>query len=179
MLLISLVFFSSLPSPSLAATAHRCHPDDYKALMRIKDLGNPYDAISWETNTDCCDWNNLGCGEITNRVEFIDFSRADLSGQIPSSVADLPYLLSLIIRKNPNITGTIPSSILKLKRLTSLWMDWNSLSGPIPNFINSPVPSLRLYRISNYSELSFLAETNSPVQSQNHLGNSIVLPISI
>ena len=136
LLLISLVFFSSLPSPSLAATSHRCHPDDYKSLMKIKkDLGNPYYLTNWQTNTDCCEWYSLHCDERTNRVYSLSLSNADLSGQIPSSVAGLPYLLSLTIRKNANITGTIPSSILKLKRLNMLWMDYNSLSGPIPNFI--------------------------------------------
>ncbi|MCL7031115.1 hypothetical protein MKW94_029717 [Papaver nudicaule] len=132
-----LLFLSTaLVSPSLGALG-KCNPSDYKALMNIKkSLNNPYHLASWVPNTDCCNWYVVECDPKTNRINQLALFQGNISGQIPSSVGDLPYLETLVFRHLTNVTGSIPQSITKLKHLKMLRLSWTNLSGPIPNFLN-------------------------------------------
>ncbi|RZC56917.1 hypothetical protein C5167_015772 [Papaver somniferum] len=138
LVLLFLATTTILISPSHSALG-KCNPSDYKALMNFKKSLSPYESswelTSWVQNTDCCDWHGVGCGDKTNRVEELYISASDISGQIPSSVCDLPYLVSLVFSKSKNITGSIPQSITKLKTSHSA-LSSMSLSGPVPNFLN-------------------------------------------
>ncbi|MCL7044662.1 hypothetical protein MKW94_010648 [Papaver nudicaule] len=136
-----LIFFVTttiLISPSLGALG-KCNPSDYKALRSIKkSFYKPYILDSWAPNTDCCNnnWIGVRCDDKTNRVNQLFMFIGELSGQIPSSVGDLPYLESLVFRHYKNITGSIPQSITKLKHLGMLDLSDMSLSGPIPHSLN-------------------------------------------
>ncbi|KAI3876688.1 hypothetical protein MKX03_034197 [Papaver bracteatum] len=129
---------TTLISPSLG-DLRKCNPSDYKALMNIKKSLSPSelsnDLTSWVQNTDCCDWRGLSCDDKANRVAKLYFG-GEISGKIPSSVGDLPYLVSLTFRNIKNITGSIPQSVTKLKHLNSLDLTYLSLSGPVPNFLH-------------------------------------------
>ncbi|MCL7021652.1 hypothetical protein MKW94_023338 [Papaver nudicaule] len=104
-----------------------------------KSLNNPYEFVSWKPNTDCCKkWSAVNCDPKTNRVNELSWlisSSGELFGQISSSIGDLPYLETLVLR-HLNITGTIPRSITKLKHLKELDLSDLSLSGPVPSFLN-------------------------------------------
>lgn len=50
---------------------------------------------------------------------------------------DLPYLETIYLHKQPNLTGNIPRSLLKLKNLQYLTLSYNNLSGPIPVFLGN------------------------------------------
>ncbi|MCL7035502.1 hypothetical protein MKW94_007258 [Papaver nudicaule] len=136
---LSLLLLSAtiLISPSLGALG-KCNPSDYKALMSIKNsLNNTSILDSWAHNTDSCNnWIGVRCDDKTNRVNDLFLFIGELSGQIPSSVGDLPYLISLAFRHYKNITGPIPQSITKLKHLVMLDLSDMSLSGPIPHFLD-------------------------------------------
>ncbi|KAI3876693.1 hypothetical protein MKX03_034202 [Papaver bracteatum] len=129
----------TLISPSLGALG-KCNPSDYKALMNFKKSLSSYEFSHqlphWIPNTDCCGWHGVGCDGETNRVNELSIHEGGVSGQIPSSVGDLPYLRSLLFGNLINITGSIPQSITKLKKLTSLEVIGTSVSGPVPNFLN-------------------------------------------
>lgn len=128
---------TNLISSSLAAGLGKCNPNDYKVLMKIKkSLNNPYHLASWVPNTDCCNWYTVECDLKTNRINLLTIFSGQISGQIPSSVGDLPYLETLVFRKLTNLTGSIPQSITKLKHLKMLRLSWTNLSGPIPDFLN-------------------------------------------
>ncbi|KAI3872400.1 hypothetical protein MKW92_010709 [Papaver armeniacum] len=134
--LFLLLLSATLISPSLGALG-KCNPSDYKALMNIKkSLNNPYHLASWVPNTDCCNWYVVECDPNTNRINQLTVFQGNISGQIPSSVGDLPYLETLVFRHLTNVTGSIPRSITKLKHLKMLRLSWTNLSGPIPNFLN-------------------------------------------
>ncbi|KAI3845796.1 hypothetical protein MKW98_016555, partial [Papaver atlanticum] len=138
--LLFLAITTTLVSPSHGALG-KCNPSDYKALMNIKkSLNNPYELTSWKPNTDCCEWYVVKCDRTTNRIKefslFQSSSVGGLSGQISSSIGDLPYLETIIFRSFKNVTGPIPQSITKLKHLTMLELSHLSLSGPVPNFLN-------------------------------------------
>ncbi|KAK2979815.1 hypothetical protein RJ640_010706 [Escallonia rubra] len=129
-LTLSIFLFLSLPSLSLA---ERCNPKDKKVLFQIKkDLGNPYHLASWDPKRDCCDWYVVECDPNTNRINALTVFQANISGQIPAAVADLPYLETLVFRHITNITGTIPEAISKLVRLKTLRLSWTNLTGPVP-----------------------------------------------
>ncbi|KAL5728351.1 hypothetical protein ACHQM5_001445 [Ranunculus cassubicifolius] len=150
-LLIFSFLLSTLIAPTLCQT--RCNPSDYQALMRIKQaLGNPYHLASWVPNTDCCGWYALQCDDTTNRVIELTIFQGNVSGQIPPSVGDLPFLENLTFRKLTSITGTIPQSITKLKNLSILRLSYLSLSGPIPGFL-SELTSLTFLEL-NYNQFS-------------------------
>ncbi|KAL6568166.1 hypothetical protein OROHE_003850 [Orobanche hederae] len=132
--LFYLFVFLSLSSPTLS---ERCHPNDKKALLRIKkDLNNPYILISWDPKTDCCDWYGtvLACDDKTNRVTKFALSQTDLHLPIPVAIGDLPYLQNLAFHVC-NVTGQIPQAISKLSNLNFLDLRQNLLTGPIPSFL--------------------------------------------
>ncbi|KAF8398453.1 hypothetical protein HHK36_017381 [Tetracentron sinense] len=144
-LLLSLFLFC-LPSSTLSA---RCNANDKKVLMSIKkSLNNPYHLASWTSNTGCCDWYSVECDPNTNRIIALTIFQANISGQIPAAVGDLPYLETLIFRHITNLTGQIPPSIAKLKNLKMVRLSWTNLSGSVPGFF-SQLPNL------DYLDLSF------------------------
>ncbi|KAL8490986.1 hypothetical protein ACS0TY_022844 [Phlomoides rotata] len=133
LLLFSLLILSQpLPSHSI-----RCNPQDKKVLLKIKqEFNNPYHLASWDPATDCCYWYIVKCDRKTNRIAQFNLFSANISGQIPASIGDLPYLEYLTFHKITNLTGTIPPSITKLTNLKYLTISNTNISGPIPSFLS-------------------------------------------
>ncbi|XP_043691460.1 polygalacturonase inhibitor-like [Telopea speciosissima] len=172
-LILTLFLLSFLPTPSFCsrslATTVRCNKNDYTALMKIKAaLNNPYHLASWVANTDCCDWYDVECDSNTNRIIQLTIFQANISGQIPDAVGDLPYLNTLVFRHITNLTGTIPSTITNLKYLTMVRLSYTNLSGSIPPFL-SKLTNL------DYLDLSFNQFTGSIPSSLSSLPNLTVL----
>lgn len=133
-ILLSLLIFLNQTHHSHSA---KCTPEDKKALLRIKKAFNdPYHFSSWKPDIDCCTWYVVGCDEKTGRVNEFQLFAANISGQIPAALAELPYLESLIIHKITNITGTIPPALTRLTRLKFLMISWTNISGPVPSFLS-------------------------------------------
>lgn len=120
--------------------SEKCNQNDKKALLEIKKgLGNPYDLITWDPNTDCCtDWAEvtLSCDEKTNRVTSINLFKIEDAGYLSPAVGDLPYLESLDINNVRNLSGQIPPTIVKLTKLTFLRISQTNISGPVPEFLS-------------------------------------------
>lgn len=161
-LLFLSIFFSSLLTASFS---ERCNPKDKKVLFQIKtSLNNPYHLASWTPNTDCCDWYCVECDETTNRINSLTIFSGQISGQIPPSVGDLPFLKTLIFRHLTNVTGQIPSAISKLKSLQMVRLSWTNLTGPVPAFF-SQLKNL------TYLDLSFNQLSGSIPSSLSSLPN--------
>ncbi|XP_021852634.1 polygalacturonase inhibitor-like [Spinacia oleracea] len=139
---LSIFLYTLLSTPCLSSKL--CNPDDKAALLQFSQhyFGNistywKSDDADADADADCCkDWEGVKCDRHTNRVTTLSLSNGQLSGEISSALGDLPYLKTLHIRKQPNITGTIPNSIVKLQNLKFLRFDWNNLSGPVPSFLS-------------------------------------------
>lgn len=161
----SLLIFLSLPHPSLSATKEKCNPNDKKALLQIKkSLNNPYQLASWDPKTDCCDWYVVECDPNTNSIVQFNLFSANISGEIPAAIADLPFLETLVFRKLTNLTGQIPQFITKLTNLKLLRLSYTNLSGPVPSFI-SQLKNL------TFLDLSFNNLTGSIPPSLSQLQN--------
>ncbi|KAK7411599.1 hypothetical protein VNO78_03034 [Psophocarpus tetragonolobus] len=142
-----------LLSPFPLAFSEKCFPNEKKALLQLKkDLGNPYIITSWNEKEDCCEWYCcVTCDERTNHVISIDISSsipdANLSGPIPPSIGDLPYLESITFHKLPNLVGPLQPAIAKLTKLKSLFITYTNLSGPLPGFLGQ-LKNLELIKLS-------------------------------
>ena len=139
-------------SPFPLASSERCNPHDKKALLQLKnDLNNPYILASWDPNVDCCEWYAVKCDEETNRIYDLDISSSDpdpdVSGPIPPSVGDLPYLQFLTFHHLPNLLGPIQPTIAKLTKLRFLIITNTGISGPVPDFL-SQLTNLELIKLS-------------------------------
>ncbi|KAM3363728.1 hypothetical protein P3S68_018582 [Capsicum galapagoense] len=145
-----LIRILSFLSPSISV---RCNPKDKQVLLLIKkDLGNPYHLASWDPNTDCCSWYVVKCDRKTNRINALTVFQANISGQIPVGVGDLPYLEILQFHHITNLTGTIQPTIAKLTNLRELRLSFTNLTGPVPDFL-SQLKNLTLLEL-NYNQLT-------------------------
>ncbi|KAF2314428.1 hypothetical protein GH714_026328 [Hevea brasiliensis] len=98
--------------------------------------------------------NNLFSGHLSqfqynSSLKYIDLSSNLLDGPIPSSIANLVNLDSLILASNENLTGEIPFSICKLKYLRILDLSNNRLSGFIPRCLGNFSKSLEIIVLGN------------------------------
>ncbi|XP_017420547.2 polygalacturonase inhibitor [Vigna angularis] len=151
------------------ALSERCHPQDKKVLLRFKkELNNPYFLASWNPKEDCCDWYCVKCDDSNNRIYDVflvsSFPDPNVTGQIPPSVGDLPYLESLDFHKLPNLVGPIPTTITKLTKLKFLSITNTGLSGPIPEFLGQ-------IKTLEYIALSFNNLSGSIPSSLSQLPN--------
>ncbi|BAT79834.1 hypothetical protein VIGAN_02277400 [Vigna angularis var. angularis] len=84
--------------------------------------------------------NGTASGVTKKPTEYLDISSSDpdsdVSGQIPPSVGDLPYLQFLTFHKLPNLVGPIQPTIAKLTKLKSLIITNTGISGPVPDFLS-------------------------------------------
>ncbi|KAK9154947.1 hypothetical protein Sjap_002427 [Stephania japonica] len=181
--LLVLVSTLILFSPSLSQSSNsttRCNPNDFKALMQIKQsLNNPYQLASWVPNTDCCKWYAIECDPDTNRVSALSIFSANISAEFPAAVGDLTFLRTILFRKLTNLTGSIPSSLTKLTDLRTLTISHTALSGAVPDFL-SHLQNLQILDLSHNQlsgpippTLSALPKLQSIHLDSNHLTGPI------
>ncbi|GJY07080.1 leucine-rich repeat-containing protein [Tanacetum coccineum] len=102
-------------------------------------LGSSYYPImmSWNTSTDCCNWNGVTCDYSTGDVVGLDVSCGMLKGTIHpnSSLFNLPHLQRLNLAYN-NLTEQIPREIGRFSNsLTHLNLSNCLFSGQVPSDI--------------------------------------------
>lgn len=139
---------STLPLPLRAS---HCHPDDAAALLKLRSsFGNPAVWSSWNSASNCCDWEPVSCAPETGRVRSLDiFLNTPISGPISPAVADLRFLEQLTIQSCPAVTGTIPPSIGTLPNLSFLKISGSPrLTGTIPSSLCS-LPNLKEIDLSH------------------------------
>ncbi|CAN6486779.1 unnamed protein product [Victoria cruziana] len=129
----------------------RCVPEDRQILQDINKELN-YTLQSWTEDNDCCQyWYGVGCDSDTSRVNAIAIQYTPIS-LIPPSLARVPYLKQLFIRKAPTLTGEIPEFLSNLTSLTMLDISWTNITGPIPLWFHR-LHNLQYLRLS-YNRLT-------------------------
>ncbi len=99
------------------------------SLFEQTDGENWVDHTNWLQNDDPCSWYGITCD--AGAVTEISLFDNELSGEIPTELANLSSLTILILSSN-NLTGSIPDSFATLPTLSTLALGGNQLSGTIP-----------------------------------------------
>ncbi|XXG52035.1 hypothetical protein AAC387_Pa03g0459 [Persea americana] len=68
-------------------------------------------------------------------LRVLDIGDNQISGRIPTQVGDLPFMSTLILRRN-HVDGMVPLEFCRLTELRFLDLSDNSLFGPIPSCFN-------------------------------------------
>ena len=129
---------------------------DKTVLLKIyKSTNGENWKTKWDLNAPVSSW--YGVKVSGDKVVAINLSDNNLSGEIPSEIADLVSLQELNLHKN-KIAGTIPAAIENLKELRVLDLSFNQLTGVIPSAIGemTNLKDLELYmnRISGQLPIS-------------------------
>ncbi|KAK2979807.1 hypothetical protein RJ640_010698 [Escallonia rubra] len=126
------------------------NPDDRQVLLQIKSsLKNPTHLDSWKPNADCCSWEGIQCGSSSNRVTTLQFDNANISGQLPPAIGNLPYLETLMINNCPRLTGSLPATLAKLTHLSHISISGTRISGPVPSFLSGLKNLTYIYLANN------------------------------
>jgi Leucine-rich repeat (LRR) protein len=124
--------------------------DDYDALVSIYTHTNGENwnnKDNWLTPEHVSNWH--GVTVKGSRVVRLILSTNNLSGTIPTELAQLDSLNTLSIWDNKGITGSIPSELSKLKKLEYLRISNEKLTGTVPCELAS-LPRLKyLYLFEN------------------------------
>ena len=94
-----------------------------------------------------CGWVGVLCAGGTT-VETLSLFWNDLSGSIPSELANLTNLVNLYLDENA-LSGAIPLELRSLANLQTLYLNENQLSGGIPPELGGLVDLTRLYLSGN------------------------------
>nr|GEZ02759.1 leucine-rich repeat-containing protein [Tanacetum cinerariifolium] len=104
---------------------------------------------SWNTSTDCCNWDGVTCDSSTGDVIELDLNCGRLQGTIHhnSTLFNLPHLTYLDLSHN-RLNGTLPSGLFTSPSLQYLSLWNNMFSGNIP-FHSFALPSLKVLVLGN------------------------------
>ncbi len=108
--------------------------DRYNDSLALVALHTATDGTNWTNTwnlTESMDtWHGVGLSE-NGRVDFLDLSSNELSGNIPPEIGQLTNLVRLWISDN-QLTGNIPPEIENMTSLITVILSGNQLSGEIP-----------------------------------------------
>jgi Leucine-rich repeat (LRR) protein len=88
----------------------------------------------WRTNIHMCTWKGISCNFL-ERVQVIRLPTNMLNGTMPWQLGDMPFLRTLDLSDNPDLTGTVPPSLFLAKKLHDLELQECNLSGMLPKEI--------------------------------------------
>ncbi|KAF5771119.1 putative leucine-rich repeat-containing, plant-type, leucine-rich repeat domain superfamily [Helianthus annuus] len=155
---LSLFFISSFTSS--INTTHKCSVQQTLDLLHFKQnissindtmyrydfqceawLGSSYNPImmSWNTRTDCCEWNGVTCDDSTGDVIGLDLSCGMLQGTIHpnTTLFHLPRLQRLNLAYNNFTDSEFPPAIGRLSNsLTHLNISSCEFTGQVPTTIS-------------------------------------------
>ncbi|QCD94710.1 LRR receptor-like serine/threonine-protein kinase FLS2 [Vigna unguiculata] len=167
----------------------RCLPKEREALLQFKAaIIDNYGMLSSWTTPDCCRWEGIRCSNLTAHVlrlhlpgQFNDtYHRYHISGEIHSSLMELPQLQYLNLSSNSFRDSHIPNFLASLKRLKYLDLFSSGFAGEIPSELGSLSHLKYLNLASNYylegsipHELGNLSRLHHLDLSSNSFGGSV------
>ncbi|XP_027340856.1 probable inactive receptor kinase At4g23740 [Abrus precatorius] len=122
--------------------------EDKEALLDFVKKFPPSRPLNWnESSPMCSSWTGVTCNEDKSRVITIRLPGVGFHGTIPpDTISRLSALQTLSLRSNV-ISGHFPSDFTNLKNLSFLYLQFNNLSGPLPDF--SVWKNLTVVNLSN------------------------------
>ncbi len=142
---------TSVTSTSTTSTTVTTTSTTTTTILSIDDKRDALIAFYYGTNGDNwqnrgnwlgnagseCTWYGITCNA-DNNIISMDLADNHLEGEIPASIAYLPYLERLDLSDN-SLGGSIPDEIESLSELKVIKVNGNLLSGNIPNgFVSIP-----------------------------------------
>ena len=104
---------------------------DCEALLAARDKLGGSARLDWSAGTPIVDWGGITVGGTPRRVTGVRRNARQLTGEIPTELANLPNLQHLSLGSN-QLTGQIPLELGNLSNLQYLLLGSNQLTGEIP-----------------------------------------------
>ncbi|KFK41651.1 hypothetical protein AALP_AA2G155200 [Arabis alpina] len=149
MFLYLLVYVLSLSVFFLTVSEAVCNLQDRDSLLLFSsNVSSPVSSLHWNSATDCCLWEGISCDDSPeNRVISVSLSSRGLSGSLPLSVLELRRLSSLDLSHN-HLSGPLPQGFLSaLDQLLVLDLSYNGFSGELPLELSSTNGSNKTFPI--------------------------------
>jgi len=105
--------------------------DDWVDCSENHEICRDRTSENFLSGTDECAWYGMGCRNGSIFIILKGSSYNNLVGTIPSELAQLPELESLLIKGN-TIRGTIPTEFGQLRKFNTLVASNNLLESPFP-----------------------------------------------
>ena len=130
-------------------------------LFETTDGENWNTNTNWFTNAPFSSWYGVSV-DVNDHVIGINLSNNDLSGSVPSQLADISSLQRLNLSGN-NITGSLPNRVGDLIDLEELYIDNNNFAGRLP----SQIGGLRKLRKLTFNNNEFVGRIPDSFTSLN------------
>jgi Leucine-rich repeat (LRR) protein len=112
--------------------------DDGAFMSKLSKSLSPTPS-GWSASSSFCTWNGVKC-DVTNRVTSIDLAHKSLNGTLPSNLNSLSQLSSLFLNSN-SLSGPLPS-LANLTMLRTVFLGGNYFSS-IPDSCFQGLTSLQ------------------------------------
>ncbi|CAB9510187.1 leucine Rich Repeat [Seminavis robusta] len=101
-------------------------------------------AMRWLSGTSECQWAGVVC--VDGVVEGLEFSKNNINGHIPTELAMLSQMKTLVLSHNA-LSGPIPNSTFLPAALERIYIDHNGLTGTIPGSLFHKLQKLTQLRL--------------------------------
>ncbi|KAE9597805.1 hypothetical protein Lal_00013907 [Lupinus albus] len=109
--------------------------EDKENLLDFVKKFPPLRPLNWNENFSVCDnWIGVTCNENNSKIIAIRLPGFGFHGTIPpNTISKITSLQILSLRSN-FISGNFPIDFSNLRNLSFLYLQFNNLSGPLPDF---------------------------------------------
>ncbi|XVE58415.1 hypothetical protein DITRI_Ditri04bG0168000 [Diplodiscus trichospermus] len=122
--------------------------NDKEALLDFLQHIHHSPYINWSKDTSVCNsWIGVTCNSDHSRVIALRLPGIGLRGPIPANTLSRLSAVQILSLRSNAISGSFPSDFAELKNLTVLYVHFNKLSGPLPDF--SVWNNLTIVNLSN------------------------------
>lgn len=122
--------------------------EDKQALLEFVNRFPPSRPLNWnETSSVCTNWTGVTCSQDKSRIIAVRLPGIGFHGSIPPNTISRLSALEILSLRSNLISGHFPSDFSSLKNLSFLYLQFNNLSGPLPDF--SVWKNLTVVNLSN------------------------------
>ncbi|XP_057969273.1 probable inactive receptor kinase At4g23740 isoform X2 [Malania oleifera] len=108
---------------------------DKQALLDFVNHVPHLHSLNWERSSPMCkNWTGVTCSDDGSRVTAVRLPGVGFQGQIPLNTLSRLSALQILSLRSNGIKGPFPSDFANLRNLSSLYLQYNNFSGPLPDF---------------------------------------------
>ncbi|CAL0313339.1 unnamed protein product [Lupinus luteus] len=149
--------------------------EDKEILLDFVEKFPPLRPLNWNESSSVCDnWIGVTCNENKSEIIAIRLPGFGFHGTIPPNTISKLISLQILSLRSNFISGYFPSDFSNLRNLSFLYLQFNNLSGPLPDF--SVWKNLSVVDLSNNDfngSLSVSLSNLTQLSSLNLADNSI------